>query len=395
MGTAGTHHGRTAGHVFHGSESGGGVQSEGTCHDALGVFPDGGEQILSLHGDAEGLHEALDDAVQLLHHHKAVHLGGEVTDHLRRQGVDHTQFQNGHGVTEHFLHVLIAGAGGDDAEGVVGALLHTVEGASLRVSGQCLGALLHHGMLPLGVSGHHNVFFGLLFVFLIRNLLPLADLHDALGVGDAGGHTDHKQRIKLLGEGKGCLGHSVGFTGIRGLQHRKLGGDGVVAGILLVLGGMHSGIVGGAEHHTGVHARIGHGEHGIGGHVQTYVLHGTDGSLSAKGRAEGHLGGYFFVGRPLGINVTVGGEILGDLRGGGAGITGNNADAALIEAAGQRLVSDQQFFHYGKLLWCVWIFWDVCITSWSPPRPGEHRSRSRAIWVFRSCRWDFLEYPQR
>ena len=43
--------------------------------------------------------------------------------------------------------------------------------------------------------------------------------------------------------------------------------------VLLVLAGVHSGVVGNADNKSAVHARISHGEERVGSNVETNVLH--------------------------------------------------------------------------------------------------------------------------
>ena len=95
----------------------------------------------------------------------------------------------------------------------------------------------------------------------------------ALGVSDAGAHTEQEGGIELLGELEGQHGEFAGLSGVGGLQHGDLGGDGVMAGILLVLGGVHTGVVCHAGDQASVDAGVGHGIQGIGGHVEATPYH--------------------------------------------------------------------------------------------------------------------------
>ena len=86
-----------------------------------------------------------------------------------------------------------------------------------------------------GVGGSHDVLSGGLDVGLYGHVAAVAHGKQALGVGDAGAHTEQEGGIELLRQLKGQHGVLAGLGGIRGLQHGHLGGDGVVAGVLLVL----------------------------------------------------------------------------------------------------------------------------------------------------------------
>ena len=60
-------------------------------------------------------------------------------------------------------------------------------------------------------------------------------------MGDAGGQPQDDRGVELLGELVGKLGEVTTFLAVGGLHHGDLSGPGVVAGILLVLGGVHAG----------------------------------------------------------------------------------------------------------------------------------------------------------
>ena len=107
-----------------------------------------------------------------------------------------------------------------------------------------------------GVGGHHDPLRVLVILFF-RDLLPRSRLHDALGVGDAGTHPQEDGGVVFLRQPEGPFREFQGLLGIRGLQHGDLGGDGVVPGVLLVLGGEHPRVVGHADHQPGLPALIG------------------------------------------------------------------------------------------------------------------------------------------
>jgi hypothetical protein len=68
----------------------------------------------------------------------------------------------------------------------------------------------------------------------------------------------------------------VGFLRRGGLQHRHLGGAGVVPIVLLVLRGVHLGVVGHDHHDPALYTRVGQGEERVRGDVEADVLHGAD-----------------------------------------------------------------------------------------------------------------------
>ena len=163
-------------------------------------------------------------------------------------------------------------------------------------------------------------------------------------MGDAGAQPQQNGRVILLGQTEGSLGEVIALLGVGRLQHGNLGGDGMMAGILLVLGGVHAGIVRHADHKTAVDAGIGHGKQRIRRHIQAHVLHSAAAALSAQGGAEGGLHGHLFVGGPLRVDLGIARRLLRDLRGGGAGIAGHHAATGVIQTPGNRGVADVKLF---------------------------------------------------
>ena len=109
---------------------------------------------------------------------------------------------------------------------------------------------------------------------------------------------------------------------------------------------MHAGIIGHTDHHAGVDPGIGNGKQRVGGHIDPHMLHHTGTALACQRGAKGHLHGHLFIGGPLAVNLVILGRLLGDLRAGGAGITGNQAAAGLIESPGHRRIAQHQFLHW-------------------------------------------------
>ena len=345
VGAAGAHHRRPGGDgLLQLGSHGGGLTQLGR-HQILVELVNGGEHVLACGGQAQGAAVGLNEAVQLLHHRQGVHRGGEVQDQLLRQGPDHAQLQHRISVHADLLHVLVGGGGGDDAQLVVSALLHPVHRGGLRPLHQAAGALLHHRVAALGVAGHHDVLGPVLLVGLLGNVRPLPGVHHGLGVADPGAHLQQHRRVELLGELIGQLGELQGLGGVAGLQHGELGGHGVVAGVLLVLGRVHPRVVGHADDHPGVDAGVGDGKQGVRRHVEPHVLHAAEAPLSRQGGAEGRFHGHLLVGGPLRVDLGVLGGGLGDLRAGGAGIAGDKGASRLVEPSGNGFVAQHQSFH--------------------------------------------------
>ena len=311
-----------------------------------------------------------DDGVQLLHHHQLVHFGGKVPDELHGQGVGHAQLQHGDGVAEDLLHILIGGGGGDDAH-LGAAHLYAIDGGGLRPLLQLAGALLQKGVAADGVARHHDIFGEVLLIGDAGPLFPHSQLHQGLGVGHPGTHLQQHRGVELLRQVVGQLGKLQGLGGVRGLQHGDLGGDGVVAGVLLVLRGVHPRVVSHADDHAAVHAGVGHGEQGVGGHVQAHMLHAAEGPLSRQAGAEGHLHGHLLVGGPLAVDFGELHGLLGDLGAGGAGIAGDHAASRLIQPTGNGGVAQHQLFHILLPAFCLFRFaLFKCFLFSGPGPPG-------------------------
>ena len=213
--------------------------------------------------------------------------------------------------------------------------------------------VLHHRVAADGVAGHHHVLADVLLIGLHGGLHPVGGLHQGLGVGHPGAHLDDDRAVIFLGDLIGLLGEGQGLGGVGGLQHGDFRRLGVVAGVLLVLGGVHPRVVGHHDDHARVHASVGHGEQGVGGHVQAHVLHAAEGALSRQGGAEGGLHGHLLVGGPLAVDVVKLGGLLGDLGAGGAGVAGDHAAPRLIQSTGNGGVAQHQLFHLSfSLLSC-------------------------------------------
>ena len=185
-------------------------------------------------------------------------------------------------------------------------------------------------------------------------LRALAELHQTLAVTDAGGGAVQHRGVELLGDLAGQTDEVLALLRVRGLHHGDLGGAGIVAVVLLVLGGVAGGVVSGDDHIRAVDAHVAGGEQGVGSHVQTHHLHGAERAGAGHGRAVGHLGGYLLVGRPLAVDVlAVLGQILQDLRAGRSGVSGTDLDTGFVDATGGGLVTGHQMFHSNFHLSCL------------------------------------------
>ena len=209
----------------------------------------------------------------------------------------------------------------------------------LRERGQFSGALLHDRMSADGVSGHHHILRDVFFIFLRFRHNPLAGVHDTLGVGHTRAHLHDKGGVKFLGKLKSPFYEMVRLSGIRRLQHRNLCRDGVMTGILLILGGVHPRVVRHADDHPRVHSGVGTGVQRIRRHIQSHVLHTAEAAFSRQGSSKSHFHGHLLIGRPLAVNLIVLCRFLRDFRAGRSRIAGRDAASRLVEPPGESLVA--------------------------------------------------------
>ena len=201
---------------------------------------------------------------------------------------------------------------------------------------------------------------------------------------DAGGGAVQHGGIELLGDLAGHLHEVLALLGIAGLDHGDLGGAGIVAVVLLVLGGMATGVVSGDDDVSAVHAHVAGGEQGVGGDVQADHLHRADGAGAGHGGAVGDLGRDLLVGSPLAVHILlVLGQILQNLGAGRSGISGTDLDTGFVDATGGGLVTGHQMLHViFHLSFCL-LYFHYLIRDhefnrrWPPARRGARAARPR------------------
>ena len=339
------HNGGTNGYFFVDRREFLGFKTESVGDGLLRELADGGEELLALDFESESAAMCLDDAVKLLDNYNSLVLCGEVGKELGGQGMGHTDLQYADALAESLADVLIAGARGDDTERASLGVLDAVERSGLCVFCDSGGARLNYGVTELGVAGHHNVFLGVLNVLAEALLDSVGKGDRVLGVCDAGAHTDENGSVEFFGELEGELGEFKRLCRVGGLKHWELGRLGIVTGVLLVLRGVHTGIVGNEDDEAAVYAGVGHGEERVGCHVETDVLHSAGSASAAEGSAEGGLESDLFVGRPFAVDLVVFSGEFCDLGGGSSGVGGNDRASRLVKTAGDGFVSEHKFFH--------------------------------------------------
>ena len=111
---------------------------------------------------------AFNKAVQLFNHHDAIYGRGKILELLIGQRPDHAELQNADIVLADLADILIAGAGGDDAELSIRSLFPTVEIGSFGIFGNGSQPRFHNGMALFGKTGHHNIFRRIFFIRFLR-----------------------------------------------------------------------------------------------------------------------------------------------------------------------------------------------------------------------------------
>ena len=200
-------------------------------------------------------------------------------------------------------------------------------------------------MVPVGVGRGTDIFLRVALIRIRLGFFPLAKGYQTLGVRDPGSGAKQHRHVELFGDPVGFLHEVDTLLGIRGLYKRDLGGTGIVAVILLVLGGMHAGIVCRDDHEAAIDAVVGRGEQRIGSNIQAHVFHRTETAHTADGGAVGDLRGDFFIRRPLTVQgVLILGQRFKNLRAGSAGICRTDLDPGFIGTSRDCLVAGKQMF---------------------------------------------------
>ena len=250
-------------------------------------------------------HQVLDEGLAFLGDEDGITLGGHAADELLGHGIL-ADFEHGIGATVGiaFHQIVISDTGGDDTHRVVSTVdvlvVLALDGTLLEV-----GLLTRNSDVALdGVAGEQYPVAGLgVIVQFVLGTRSFLHLDNGTAVGHAGGHAHEHGEANLLAQLVGLLHHVIGLLLGAGLQrgnHRELA---IEAAVLLVLGGVHRGVVGHEDHQTAVHTRHARVNERVGAHVQAHMLHADQGALAHEGHAEGSLHRRLFVGTPAAMNV--------------------------------------------------------------------------------------------
>ena len=201
-------------------------------------------------------------------------------------------------------------------------------------------------MTRAGVAGEHDELRRILRHFGRGKVGdPLTQFNDGLAVRDAGRGAEHDRCVVFLGKFEGELGELQALLRVARLQHRDLGGFGVVAAVLFVLRGMQFGVVCTDENQAPVDAGVGEREERVGSDVDADVLHGHQGPRADERRAYADLKGYLLISGPGRVDLLVADGVFQYLGGRGAGIGTGDFDPCLVGAPGNGFVAGKNFLH--------------------------------------------------
>ena len=156
---------------------------------------------------------------------------------------------------------------------------------------------------------------------------------------DANRRADEEGHIESLGKLERVARERERLGGISGVEHGNMRRAGVVVGILLVLRGVHAGIVGCQHDKTPADAGIGCREQGVRRDVHADVLHGRKNAGAAGRCADAHFNGNLLVHAPLGVDAVLLRERLERLGRRGARICDADARASFPGTLRNGLVS--------------------------------------------------------
>ena len=215
----------------------------------------------------------------------------------------------------------------------------TFSGDSSARAAQGFEARQRQTVTLAGVLGDHHVLGDVLDVGrrLDGQRRPRHD--PAAAVREPRGGAQQHRRVELLGQLEGPGQKVVGLLAVGRLEHGDPGEGGEVAVVLLVLRGMHAGVVGGEHDEAGVDAGQGERHEGVGRDVQPDVLHGHEGARAGQRGADAGLEGDLLVDAPLDDRPAEAGERLDDLGRRRARITAGEAQPGAHRSTGDGFVT--------------------------------------------------------
>ena len=203
------------------------------------------------------------------------------------------------------LHQVVEGdTGSDDTHALVGAVNvlveRGVEGVILEIN-----LLVQQFAVMFACVGRQQDELLRVFLNVERVLRTLSfAFHAGTGVRQARGETDDHRGAEFLGHLERIVGDVVSFLLVGRLEARDEREFRIVAGILLVLGGVHGGVVGDHHHETAVGAGDGGVHERVSGHVQAHVFHAHHRAFARVGHTDGGLHSGLLVASPDAMHLT-------------------------------------------------------------------------------------------
>ena len=191
---------------------------------------------------------------------------------------------------------------------MVVALLVAVERRLLRFLDKSVEILYELTVPNFRDSGHQYPLpriFGIVQLVLSHRLV--VGLHHGAGVAQAGGEAHHDGNAVALRQFKAISRHIVGLLLIGGLKAWHHGEIRIETGILLILRGMHGGIVGSYHEQAAVGSRHRRIDERIGSHIDSHMFHRCNGTQTAVTHAESLLDGGLFIRRPVAVDFALAG----------------------------------------------------------------------------------------
>ena len=298
----------------------------------------GGQRIHEI-GDcnAERFHVGRKIIARFVDDVHGIDLAGEIVERLLRKRPNDPELERarlGHRVA----YILVGGAGADDADFGT-AHLNRVVRAILDPFLQGFGACGQHDATRFGECGHHDPLRRVLLVGLHINRNALAGFDDRLRMARANRGAHHERCVETLGELVSIMGETVGFRGVRRLEHGNCRRVRIETRILLVLRREHARVIGSEHEHAAVHARVRNGEQRVCGDVHADVLHRRKHACSGSAGANGYFDRDLFIRCPFCIDVWLLRELFHGLGGRRSRIGDADVGACLPGALGDGFIS--------------------------------------------------------
>ena len=299
--------------------------------------------LLGFHFDAHGTDFFRQIFFAFFHHDGAFVALGELIDLGAGQGKGHAEFQDSR-IRSGFRNMLIRSTRADDAQIGLFRPADHVQVAGLVPFLEFCQHVHQADMCLFRICRDHDAFADVLAVgFHLRRLRGLPEIDDRARMADAGGHAEQHRRMKFFRDLIRFDREIVGFLTVRRFHDRQMRRFAVQTVVLLVLARSHARIVGGDDDHAAFDAGVSQREQRVGRHVQSDMFHGDDGPAAAKGDADRHFHGHFFIGCPLGTSADFR-KMFQNLGRRRSRITRSQFDAGCENAFRQCLVTAQNHF---------------------------------------------------